>query len=417
MPTEITEGETVEGNTLGGQDNLTAASGSLFGPCQNGGTKEAVFSFAAATTGVMTFTLTSVADQGLFVRTTCDDGDTELTCSDGVEGGMEESVSLFVDAGTTYTVVVDGYQAGEEGPFSLTAGTIATETGNCMDGIDNNDDGILFDCHDPSCFADTGCTEAQTTACAAATAIAVGDTEGDTTDGSSVFGTYDPICSAGSGGKVSVLQYAPSGQNELVGFRLSSATDQGVFVRETCADVSTQVACRDAVEGAEDELLVVPMADGAEHTVFVSAYEGGEEGPYVLTTTIFPHDETEPNDTFATADAASTAEGLYCHLTGPDDIDWFSFTLAETSDVSIATTDVQEGDCAASRIDTDLELFEDDGVTSLEFNDDIDEPNDNYCSAITVEDLPAGDYLVRVRSSEEYCPSCTPAYQLTVTTP
>lgn len=411
-PTALAAEETVSGDTGAGQDNLTASTAGAFGPCQNGGTKESVFSFEAGASGFVTFTLSSATDQGIFVRSTCDDGDTELACVDGVEGGMDETAGVFVEEGETYFVVVDGYEAGVEGPFSLSAGAIESEAGSCMDATDNNGDGFLFDCHDPTCFDDSGCADAQGTECSDSRPALTPGTpqDGDTSDGTALFGTYDPTCSAMSGGMTQLFAYAPTGESVLLGLTLDSATDQGFFMRTACADVSTQVACRDAVLGNETEFLTVLAEDGVDYTVFVSAYEGGEEGAYTLTSTTFPYGETEPNDQFDVAD--SVEGGEYCHLTEAEDVDWFAFSLTSAADVTVFSDDVQDGDCAESRIDTEIELFESDGTTSIAFNDDLDEPNSNYCSSLEATNLPAGDYLVRVQSSEMYCPNCTFGYRL-----
>jgi hypothetical protein len=82
--------------------------------------------------------------------------------------------------------------------------------------------------------------------------------------------------------------------------------------------------------------------------------------------------------------------------------------------LTVATADLMPGDCTAGRIDTELQLFDVDGLTSLAFNDDIDAANTNYCSEINQTGLPAGDYFVRIGSSEEYCRACRPAYTLDV---
>lgn len=414
-PTILNAGDTVMGDTNNGEDNLTAETASLFGACQNGGAKEAVYEFTASEAGYVTFTLSSATDQGIYFRTACDDGMTEIGCVDGQEGGMDEEAGFFVEASETYYVIVDGYEAATEGPFTLTASTVGTEIGNCQDGTDNNMDGSLWDCSDPTCHADTGCIASQTTFCgASATTLTPGTPQaGDTTNGDSSFGTADPVCTALTNGKSELFTYAPTG-NAILGFQLASATDHGMFIRTDCDDIASQVACRDAEFAGDDEFFTFPMADGVAHSIFIAAYEGGtDEGAYTLTTTLFPHDEVEPNDTFGMATTA--VGGEYAYISTPADEDWFVYTLGTQGDITFATADILAGDCAESRVDTELELFEDDGVTSIAVSDDIDDQGGNLCSSVTQTQLPAGTYRIRVRSSEMFCPDCTMGYRLMIT--
>ncbi|MEM1033477.1 MAG: hypothetical protein AAGN82_24295 [Myxococcota bacterium] len=88
--------------------------------CQMGGTPEAVYTYVASANGTLTLTLTSMADLGLHVRTTCNDDTTEVACVDASAMPVE-TLPLTVTAGTTYTIFVDGWTAGESGPFTLDA--------------------------------------------------------------------------------------------------------------------------------------------------------------------------------------------------------------------------------------------------------------------------------------------------------
>ena len=90
--------------------------------------------------------------------------------------------------------------------------------------------------------------------------------------------------------------------------------------------------------------------------------------------------------------------------------------LANPGSLAIETTDVFAGDCANRIIDTEIEVFDTDGTTSLAFNDDIDPDamTGNYCSTLTVPNLPAGTYFVRISGSQEFCSTCVMGYGLSV---
>jgi hypothetical protein len=409
-PFTITQGETAMGDTTGEADDLTAVSASGFGSCQTGGAGEHVYAFTPTAGGTVTATLSSVADLGLFVRHGCDDGATEFSCVDDVGGGTDEELTLTVVANATYYLVVDGYGAGEEGAYTLTIGDVTGEA-DCTDGVDDNGN-VLVDCEDPSCLTDASCVTAIGATCGAASGLMPGmDQAGDTSMGSPDFATVAPTCTGAGGALVEAYEYTP-GADSLLRLELSSATDQGFFVRSQCDGPQSQVACTDFQYGGDNEIDYVPVSSGTTYSVFVSAYQAAEEGPYSLRSDVFGLDETEPNEDTASANAAGMSQLGY--IGTQNDQDWYEITIAQASDVVVETADVAMGDCEAGQIDTDLELFQSDGTTSVAFNDDIDDTNDNYCSRVEGQALAAGTYYVRVRSSEAYCAACTVPYRLTV---
>jgi hypothetical protein len=112
------------GDTTGAPDNFT-------GPCQTGGAGELLYTYTAAADGFVSLTLSSATDQGIFVRSDCTDDGSTLGCADAAAGGTDEVLSFGVTMGTTYTIFVDGYAAGEEGPFTLSLEFAAV--GQCLD--------------------------------------------------------------------------------------------------------------------------------------------------------------------------------------------------------------------------------------------------------------------------------------------
>jgi hypothetical protein len=409
-PFTITDAQSHSGDTTGAADNLTAVTFDGVAPCQSGGAGEHVHAFTPSASGAVELSMTSAADMGMFVRRDCVDGATEFLCVDGEAPGTPETLSLTVIAGETYFVVVDGFNGSGEGTYTLTVSDVVGER-DCSNGMDDNDDGFI-DCEDPSCIDELECSASIAASCDAPLQLTPGAPQGGNTGtGSADFAALHPACSGSGGAMVEVYGYEPS-EAEIVALEVGSATDQGVFVRWACEAPQTQIACVDASVGGVDELAFVTMQADQPYTVFVSAFEPGEEGPYTLAATRFPLGETEPNDDFFEADDATG--GDVGRIDTELDDDWWRITVPEGADLSVTTADLMPGDCAAGRIDTELELFDLDGITSLGFNDDIDAANTNYCSEINQTGLPAGDYFVRIGSSEEYCRACRPAYTLDV---
>lgn len=133
---------------------------------------------------------------------------------------------------------------------------------------------------------------------------------------------------------------------------------------------------------------------------------------------VIPIAETEPNDD-ATDGLANNEHAVTTTFLGggsigaPGDFDYWAITMPAgdlTATVQDGATDV----CGpAGGLDSDLTLFAADGVTMLDFNDDIDGLN-NWCSQVGALGLAADTYYVMVRASQAFCSACTPDYTLLV---
>lgn len=106
------------GNTTSGP---TLFSGSCLADPE---THEQIWRFLPITTGTLNLELASDADFGMYVRTDCASDASELDCADfeygGAAGGMPETLSVPVTAGTPVFIFVDGYAAEDVGPYTLT---------------------------------------------------------------------------------------------------------------------------------------------------------------------------------------------------------------------------------------------------------------------------------------------------------
>ena len=120
--TSINLGDTLGDNTTG-TAGFAAAIGEANLGCfpGDGEGRENLFTFVAATTGVMTVDLTSQVDLVLYARSTCADENSELGCADFAFDGTE-SIDFPVTAGDSVTLFVDGFgfDSSEQGPYTLT---------------------------------------------------------------------------------------------------------------------------------------------------------------------------------------------------------------------------------------------------------------------------------------------------------
>jgi hypothetical protein len=134
--------------------DTSALAGDYRGTCAGDG-REAVFQFTVTTAGELTAdTEGSAFDSVLYVRSgDCATG-TQLACNDDVSRGIVwSSVTASLVPGT-YTLFVDGFDAGANGPYRLNVGFRIVEL--CDDGVDNDGDGAI-DCGDLDCAVDAAC--------------------------------------------------------------------------------------------------------------------------------------------------------------------------------------------------------------------------------------------------------------------
>jgi hypothetical protein len=412
--------------------DTTGATSNGDGSCQNGNAApDAVYELTAAVTGVLDLTLNSAADLGVYVRTACGDVASELGCAD-LDPTME-SLTVPVKAGDKVFIFVDGYDNTQFGPYTLDVKSRATvcgdsvvegieqcdppdgmtcdascktvpEAGHCADGIDNDGNNFI-DCEDPACAADAACPIA--TECSAAKP-AVASNAGDTTStkhdfvGTCVGGAANEQLYSYSNAVPGVLSATLSG---------GAVNNLGLYVRTTCADGTTEIACDNHQTAPDDEVMsiAVPGANKAL-TLFVDGASMSDAGPFTFTTTFTPATEIEPNDD--AAHAGTPSNNFVGILYPAADSDWVKVAVpGPTSTITAETVDLGTGACAAKGEDTKLEIYDTDGTTVIDSNDD---GGAGYCSLLTVPALKAGTYYVRVFASD-LSSSPTMGYKLNVT--
>jgi hypothetical protein len=145
-PESLTVPGSANGDTTGLTSTLDESCGDIAGTAG-----EIVYSFTAAATETLSFSLDNAIDFGITVRTACDDIGTEIACEDELFGGDgEEVLDVDVEEGTTYFVIIDGYSVTDEGAFTLTVATSTNEPEATCNDLSDDDQDNRVDCADPS---------------------------------------------------------------------------------------------------------------------------------------------------------------------------------------------------------------------------------------------------------------------------
>ncbi len=105
-------GQPVSGSTMTSSDQFQAS-------CAGGaGSNDVVYRLSLARRQIVRLSLESDYDSALHVRRTCTDATTEIACNDDQNDNRHAFIETTLDAGT-YFVVVDGFQTGNAGTYTL----------------------------------------------------------------------------------------------------------------------------------------------------------------------------------------------------------------------------------------------------------------------------------------------------------
>ncbi len=295
---------TVTGETEEGVDE-----GFESADCGSEGGGEAVFQFTPEESGTVCATsVGSEFDTVIYVRTTCGDPESELGCDDDGDEGTTSRIDWPVEAGVTYYIVVDGYSSSQFGNYQ-----VAVRDGFC--------DGVV---EGPVCDGI------------------------QTTDG---FGTYAGTTSgdslaagvcAVSRGPEAVWSFTAPATGTVCVNGSESDYDTVLYVRSTCTERESEIACDDDIAGAKIEW---DAASGTRYFVFVDGLRTTDAGDYSLTFSEGSCDaaacaDTETADGFGTYTGiligSSDSDGTCRALSGPDDI--WAFTATANGTVCAYTT-------------------------------------------------------------------------------
>jgi|GEM_PF-2143047 len=233
---------------------------------------EYTYTFTSPIDGDVTIALADVsADLDLMVLTAGTEGEClPAACVAAGDEAGDDSVTFTAVAGTTYYIVVDGYN-GNEGSYTITAscGEAPIET-VCDDQIDDDNDGAT-DCDDSDCLFASACLAG---ACVPAEAIGCGDLlQGNTL----AFGSTEAVDSYGcnAGEVYDGPEYAYTFVAPYSGVALALLEDDDPNV-----DVLIVKATGDLCDPAnacvawDYEGLTFDLEEGATYYVIVDGVEG-----------------------------------------------------------------------------------------------------------------------------------------------
>lgn len=210
----------------------------------------------------------------------CADGTTELGCA--ARFGDDE---MFLDVASTepVLVVVRGASPNQAGAFRLRASYRVAECGDgetdgaeaCDDGNEEDGDGCSADCSTIDWDA----------LCEDVPALVLGETEGTTADGSTVFDLAG-ICSfVGGGGRERAFAFEAPDDGVLSLELAQPDADLSLYVQDGCGPSSfeTYLSCSNGAFPGSPERLTVDLTEGQLVTVVIDGFTRSEEGSFTLT--------------------------------------------------------------------------------------------------------------------------------------
>jgi hypothetical protein len=167
---------------------------------------------------------------------------------------------------------------------------------------------------------------------------------------------------------------------------------------------------------AYDLTVNVPAGPSADYYLVLWDGSGQSGYGFELTASETLPDEHEPNNDYMTAASTSYANPLLLNIIPAGDEDWFAVDVEAGGTLTATISDGEIDECGSffgGTIDSEIEILDVDGTTSLMFNDD-DSASGTYCSSATIVAPAAGTYFVRAAASAAYCAGCEYDYTLTI---
>ncbi|WP_437929775.1 hypothetical protein WMF37_11145 [Sorangium sp. So ce291] len=227
--------------------------------------------------GTLSVVLESDTDHAVYARSACadPDPDSELACADLAERWVPELLEVPLSAGESVSLVVDAFVPGDEGPYTLRSTFTQAVCG----------DGVLTRPEQCNHVEETnGCASDCSAICEGAREAVLGVNTGDTQTGTTSFtgGCLLPNT------REDVYWFTPPADGTLT-LVLSSDTDQAIFVRSSCLDAISELACEDRHSGGVDEVLELEVTGGVPLFVFVDGFWAlTDAGPYTLDVSFEP---------------------------------------------------------------------------------------------------------------------------------
>ncbi len=371
---------------IGSTGGSTGGPSGQQGSCGGRGPEDAyVASFDNAGTVCIT-TAGSDYDTLLYVRTGCDDPDSEVACNDD-RVGLQAQVEIEADANTDYYIFVDGFGANSFGDYSLTI-----VEGECPECVNDDACGDGESCNEGvcvGCVEDADCDDGQVClegACVAPPECGneVVDVGEECDDGNNDNGDgCDASCGNESGDLIRGRQAEqggfPAGSSDT--WRFTADGNSSVVINTGDGEGGCPGDYTVSLVNGEGDVVAqaAPNGDCPHIEEFIGA------GDYTIT--------VEADDGVASyivdfaldqnVSGGGTFDGAF--VQGGDDV--YTLGLGAASRVQLSTGDGLGG-CPG---DTQLRVFDELGEQVL-FNDDGGE---GFCSLLD-EEIAAGSYTIVV---------------------
>ena len=258
-PIALELGRPVQGNTQGGQNQMT-------GSCVNGEAPEQVYRISVDDRVQLSAVLQSGYDGALYLLRTCGQGGAELACNDDSPDTTRSAIDATLDPGE-YFLVVDGY-GNESGQYEL--------------------------------IASVSPLQSLAAVCDSAQALSVGQPVTGATTGSANY--FQATCAGGAASPDRVY-YVDVAQRSRLRLSQQSDHDGALYIRRSCADPNTEIACNDDYVDQQHS-LVTAVVDPGRYFVFSDGFQNGNAGNFTISAE-------------ATSDAGGGATGDACNAAAP----------------------------------------------------------------------------------------------------
>ncbi|MBX3248733.1 MAG: hypothetical protein KF901_16265 [Myxococcales bacterium] len=279
-PIPLPLGRPVTGDTTGAR-NVTQ------GPCAQGNAPERVYRLEVEQRAQVSLQLQSAYDGALYILRACGQIGTMIACNDDHGDTSHSRIDATLEPGT-YFVVVDGY--GEaSGAYELLA--TATPLRSVAE------------------------------VCADAPALVAGRAQNGSTEGQADY--FQATCAGGAAAPDQVFRLDVP-QRARLRVRQSSDHDGALYVRSTCDDATTEIACNDDFIDTRRS-LVTAVVDPGRYFVYADGYSGpGQpigQGTFSLTAEL-------------ASPAGGSATGDSCGAAAPIPTGTFTIDTFEASDAT-----------------------------------------------------------------------------------
>ena len=240
---------TLHGETKG----VTRGKGSVhFGSCAPGFAAEQIYLLEVDARSRVELEMLADFDSILYIRKQCDDPESEIACNDDAGEPARSRITLTLDPGRYY-VFADGL-TGQEGSFRLTAAASPSLP--------------LKEVCAASPFVEPGVTTRSSTA-------------GRTDD-------FQATCAAGAtSGDQPYRLVVPERSRVRISLAAPSH-DPVVYIRRTCVDPSTEIACNDDFNGSKRLSQLHVVLDPDIYTIVADGHGAAMTGPFSLDVAMAP---------------------------------------------------------------------------------------------------------------------------------